>query len=349
MSVYLITGAAGYVGFMLTERLLRTKKDAAVVALARNQKKMWERLSGGYVSENKKKLSDGILSSAVNLDLRRLKIFQADLCDDDFMDRIYGEIDKIDYIFHCASVTSSSEMVCHPVEVTRSILNATQNVLELSRHYRIKSMVYLSSMEIYGDIDCSDGHKVTEQEADTGRVETLAVRSCYPLGKRMAENICYSYFKEFGIPVKIARLAQTFGRGILPADNRVFAQFARAVRSDIDIVLHTEGRSMGNYCGIDDVIDGLLLILEYGRNGEAYNVVNEENTMTIRQMAELVAEQVANGSIGVRSEILSDNRYGYAADTGIRLSAEKLMRMGWRPEQKLAEMYLDMLADQINK
>lgn len=153
-------------------------------------------------------------------------------------------------------------------------------------------MVYLSSMEVYGIVECPSGCRVAEWEAGNGRVDILYKRSCYPLGKRMAENICYSYFKEYNVPVKIARLAQTFGRGILPSDHRVFAEFARAVQSGTDIILHTEGASMGNYCAIDDVMDGILLILKQGQDGEAYNVVNEENTMTIRQMAELVATKI---------------------------------------------------------
>lgn len=116
----------------------------------------------------------------------------------------------------------------------------------------------------------------------------------------MAENICYSYFREYGVPVKIARLAQTFGRGVRDSDKRVFAQFARAVRANRDIVLHTAGQSMGNYCGINDTVTGILTILMQGQDGEAYNVVNEENTMTILQMAGVVADGIDGGPIGIR-------------------------------------------------
>lgn len=100
---------------------------------------------------------------------------------------------------------------------------------------------------------------------------------------------------------------------------------------------------MGNYCGIDDAVSGILTILEKGENGEAYNVVNEENTMTIRQMAQLTASQVAGGRIGIRFEIPADNHYGYAADTGLKLSGEKLIRLGWKPEENLTDMYQDLL------
>ncbi len=316
MERFLITGATGYIGSMLIKHIISSQTDAQVTAIVRDCKKAAKILPG------------------------EVHNIQADLRDKDAVLKIQEEFD---YMIHCASVTESAEMISHPVEVTESIVNATQNVLALAQRRHVKSMVYLSSMEVYGSVACLDGERATESEASSGTVELLSPRSCYPLGKRMAENICYSYYKEYGVPVRIARLAQTFGSGILPGDNRVFAQFARSVEENRDIVLHTEGNSVGNYCGIHDAVKGILTILKYGRDGEAYNVVNEKNTMKIRQMAELVAEKIAGGKIKVVCDIPKDNRYGYAADTGLRLSGKKLMELGWQPEEGLEDMYRDML------
>lgn len=336
MAVYLVTGAGGYIGSMLVKHLLERKDDAQVVAVARSLQGAKDRMVGLWGED---------FYGRKDLTSRRLELLSADLCDARVMDRLSGALSRTDYIIHCASRTQSAEMMNHPVEVAKSIVNATQNILEWAGRHRVKSLVYLSSMEVYGDIDCSDGHRVTEAEADHGRIGILSSRSCYPLGKRMAENLCYGYYREYGVPVKIARLAQTFGHGVPPTDGRVFAQFARSVKTGRDIVLHTEGRSMGNYCGIEDAVAGILTILERGQNGEAYNIVNEANTMTIRQMAELVATQVAGGKIQVRYDIPQDGRYGYAADSRLRLSGEKLGGLGWRPGKGLAEMYRDMLED----
>ena len=96
---------------------------------------------------------------------------------------------------------------------------------------------------------------------------------------------------------------------------------------------------MGNYCGIHDAVRGILTILKYGKDGEAYNVVNEENTMTIREMA----EKIAGGRIKIRYDIPEEDVYGYAPDTGLRLSGEKLMALGWKPTEGLEKMYRDML------
>lgn len=316
MNTYLITGATGYIGSMLIKHLRQSDRDCQITALVRNSQKAQEMFPAGVT------------------------ILQADLSDRTAMRDL-----KINcsFLIHCASITKSAEMASHPVEVTESIVNVTQNVLALARRCGVKSMVYLSSMEVYGDIDCPDGHRVTETEA--GNIETLQTRSCYPLGKRMAENICYSYYKEYGLPVKIARLAQTFGRGVRPEENRVFAQFARAAKVGKDIILHTAGTSMGNYCGIDDAVSGILMILARGRDGEAYNVVNEENTMTIREMAILVADQVAEKKIQILYDIPDDGRYGYAADTRLKLSGEKLLGLGWKPKENMVQMYFGVLED----
>lgn len=313
MSTYLITGASGYIGSRLSGRLLKSDEENRVVALVRDAQK----------------------ARAVLPDCA--EIVQADLTDKREMDSL--NID-CDYIIHCASVTRSAEMVSHPVEVIESIVNTAQNVLELARRCSVTSMVNLSSMEVYGSIDCPEGRRVSEEEL--GDMDILQIRSCYPMGKRMVETICRSYWEEYKVPVKTARLAQTFGKGILPTDNRVFAQFARAAKEGKDIVLHTKGDSMGNYCGIDDAVKGILTILYHGADGESYNVVNEENTMTIREMAELVAEKLAKGRIRIVCRIPAGNIYGYGAYTGLRLSGEKLAGLGWIPEESLEDMYRDL-------
>lgn len=321
MRDYIITGATGYIGSMLVKHIKAKDKDAGIIVLVRDRVK------------------------AENMLPHDVRIVELDLCDKRCVERLSEKGIRADYIIHCVSVTASVEMIIHPVEVIESIVNTTQTILTYARRNPIKSMVYLSSMEVYGNVDCSKEHRTTENEISQGAVELLTSRSCYPMGKRMAENICYSYFKEYGVPVKIARLAQIFGEGILSSEKRVFAQFAKAVKEGRDIVLHTHGHSVGNYCGIHDAVLAIMTILEKGVSGEAYNVVNEANTMTIRQMAELVADKIADGKIKIVYDIPEENRYGYAADTALRLSGEKLKSLGWEPEEDLENMYLQLIKE----
>lgn len=323
---YLITGATGYIGSNLIKRIMSEEENVKFLLPVRDVKKteaMFAEEIGAHRAE-----FEFWETSVEKLNEASCK-------------------EPIDYLIHCASPTKSAYMVSHPKETTESIVLGTENILKLAARCRVKSMVYLSSMEVYGNIDCADGRRVSEEEL--GYVDAQNVRSCYPLGKREAENLCRTFYKEQGVPVKIARLAQTFGAGILPGENRVFAQFAGSAVRGEDIVLHTAGNSMGNYCDIEDALDAILLLLEKGQDGEAYNVVNEANTMSVRQMAELVAAEFSDGKSKVVFDIPAENTYGYAADTGLRLSAAKLRALGWEPKKGLKEMYRDMIRDMKGK
>jgi nucleoside-diphosphate-sugar epimerase len=310
----LVTGGTGFIGSLIIRFLIflnENEYDIKIVSLVRDMKK----------AEN---MYD---SSSVTL-------IKGDICNLPLIEY------KIDFIFHCAAVTQSKVMIEQPVEVAEGIVNGTLNVCKLANEKQVESMVYLSSMEVYGST--SKGLQLVT-ENDLGDIDILNPRSCYPLGKRMAENICYSYYSEYSLPVKIARLAQTFGAGVLPEENRVFAQFANCVRQNKNIVLHTKGDSRGNYCYSADAIIALFKLLLEGQNGEAYNIANEEASVTIFEMAELVAKNIGKNKIKVVLDIDEKQNYGFAPKTEIKLSAEKMKKLGWKPTVGLLEMYQRMI------
>lgn len=141
--------------------------------------------------------------------------------------------------------------------IMRAIIDAKENaqaVLELARE-KNAAMVYVSSMEVYGNPNLT--HEVSEE--DYGYINLSNVRSSYPESKRMCECLCTAYASQYGVQVCTARLAQTFGAGILATENRVFAQFARSAISGSDIVLHTLGQSEGNYVYTSDAIHKHML------------------------------------------------------------------------------------------
>lgn len=243
----------------------------------------------------------------------------------------------VDFIIHTASVTSSKIFVTQPVETLMVAINGTKNMLELARRKAVKGMVYVSSMEAYGITDPSLGFV---HEKDLGYIDVLNVRSSYSEGKRACECLCSAYCSEFEVPVKIARLAQTFGAGVNRNDNRAFAQFTKSCMAGDDIVLHTPGLSMGNYCYTADAVLGLLTILVRGENAQAYSVVNESTSMQIRDVAQLVSDVLTDGRSKVVFDIPEDTlQYGYAPDVPMRLSGEKLRRLGWAPSVDLPEMF----------
>ena len=115
------------------------------------------------------------------------------------------------YFFHCAAVTTSKTMVEKPVETIAASCDGTRNLLETARVLHADSFVYLSSMEVYGDMSVYGDGNTRATEDRLGVLDLLNVRTDYPESKRLCENLCCAYHAEYGVPVKIARLAQTFG------------------------------------------------------------------------------------------------------------------------------------------
>ena len=111
-----------------------------------------------------------------------------------------------------------------------------------------------------------------------------------------------------------------------------------------DIVLHTAGKSVGNYCYTRDAVMGILLLLVKGNNGEAYTVAHPDAHITIGDMAKMVAEKLANNEIKVVFDIPeSAMTFGYAPDVNMRLNSDKLQALGWKPMIGLEEMYTRMI------
>lgn len=245
---------------------------------------------------------------------------------------------RVDYVVHAAAETASRAFVERPVEVIRSIVDGTANVLEFARSADAAGMVFLSTMEVYG-VPSRD----VVTETDYGYLDPTAVRSSYPEAKRLAESLCVAYAREHGVHVRIARLTQTFGEGVERGDGRVFAQFAEAALEGRDIVLHTEGRTARCYCYLGDAASAVWTLLRKGVDGEAYTVANPDTFCTIREMAEMVA--AANPPCRVVVDRAAGAGRGYAPEFRMRLSTEKLEALGWRPRVGLPEMYRRLIAD----
>lgn len=322
---FLVTGATGYVGSFLVRALLfcNSMFDMHIHVIAQIRSKLKaQKIYGDF------------------LNAPELSFFYAD-----FENDVSFSCEKVDYVVHAAAVTSSKKMIEKPVETILTSINSTKAVLDYAAKTSPKSVIYISSMEMYGEIHSKD--KITEEML--GYLNPLTVRSDYPESKRMCENLCVAYYNEFGVKVKIARLAQVFGTGILPGENRVFAQFANAFLKSEDIVLHTTGESEGNYCYISDAIKAILLLIIDGKDAEAYNVANEEMHSSIRNMAKMVAETIAEGKIRIVYDIPKTNIYGYAPAVHMKLDASKLCELGWEPTIGMEEAYRRMLLEMGNQ
>lgn len=245
--------------------------------------------------------------------------------------------EDIDYIFHTACVTTSKEMITYPVELIKTSVNGTINVLDFAKAHNTKSVVYLSSMEVYGVLgDYND----RLSENDLGKLDITSVRSCYPESKRLCENLCKCYAEEYGLNVCTARLTQTFGAGATLEDNRIFAMLAKNVIDGKDIVLKTAGKSAHDYLYTTDAINAILILACKGTAGESYNIANEETYSSIFDMSKMVIE-----TFNPKCKLIIENSNNnmYSKDSLIKLDTSKIKNLGWKAQIELKEMYKKLI------
>ena len=288
----LITGSTGLIGAALVRRF--AADGHTVLAAARNVEKAKAMFAG----------------------LENVRVVEWDITHPATF-----EVERVDYLVHAASETSSRAFVENPDGVRRVIVEGTRNVLAFAKVAQVKSMVYLSTSEVM--------------------LGLKGVRASYPDAKLAAEALCCAS----GLNVSIARLAQTFGEGVRYDDGRVFAEFARAILEKRDIVLKTEGTTARCYCSLSDAVEAIRVLLEKGVRGEAYVVANEETYCTIREMAEmLIAAHPESGSKLVIDTANVAAR-GFAPPFQMKLDSSPLRALGWAPKVGLIEMYDRMMAE----
>ena len=321
----LITGATGLIGYNLIHTLISAdiakKLGLTVVALVRNELRARERF-GDLINSPNLRILVGTVEDLPNPGCH------------------------IDYIVHGASQTASRAFVDSPVETILTSLCGTENLLELGKENQVAGMVYLSSMEVYGHP--VRGHKVTE--SDIGTMSPLDVRNSYPIAKLQCESLCHAYAKEYGLPITIARLTQTFGPGASKTDGRVFAYFGKCVQEKQDIVLKTRGETERSYLYTADAVTAILMLLLKGAPGEAYNVADEDSYCSIAQMAEAIASE---HGVRVRYDIQDEKANGYPTTTYMDLDTLKLKSLGWlqldETIKSTKRRWCDILNEMINR
>lgn len=318
-SSFFVTGSTGLIGKQIVLFILYLNEnfnaDISIYALARSKEKVLR-----VFGENAKNNS----LSFIYGDLATFKIPD----------------EKIDYIIHGASITSSKDFVCRPVETIRTAVDGTLKMLEFAQEKKVRSFVYLSSMEVFG---VTDEKLSSVKEDDYGYIDIMNPRSSYSESKRLCECLCSSWYSEYGLSVKIARLAQVLGPGIDYNDTRVAAQFARSVIETKNIVLKTEGKTKRPVLYTRDAVSGIFTILMKGCDGQSYIIANPETFITIRETAELIIREIANNRIKLVFDINAPKVY--APDLNLNLNVNKLKSLGWLPSVDLKNSYSRMISD----
>lgn len=306
---FLITGATGLVASFIIDILmyLNSEKNAKikVYALGRDKSRLQQRYQSYKNSE-------------------WLNFIVQDVCEPIAMS------ENADYIIHAAGNGYPSAFRENPVGTMTPALLGTYYVMEYARCHQVSRVLYISSGEVYGegqnDIDAF-------HEPYSGYIDILNPRSCYPSAKRAAETLCVSYMQQYHIDTVITRLAHTFGPNTTVYDNRANTQFINNVLRNEDIILKSAGKQMRSYTYIADCASGILTALLHGKIGEAYNVANVNEKVTIAEFAEAVA------LAGNRKCIYENpNELELAEQTPISyavLDSTKLQSLGWQSQYQV--------------
>lgn len=227
---------------------------------------------------------------------------------------------KIDYIIHLASNTHPKQYAEDPIGTIMTNICGCDNLLKLAVEKKSRFLL-ASSVEIYGQ-----GTASPMNEEYCGYIDCNLARSGYNESKRTCEALTQSYRSVFGVNAVIARFARVFGAD-KKHDTKAMSQFMDKAVLGEDIVLKSKGQQRYSYCYIADAVSGLFKLLLDGKDGEAYNISDDDDGLTLGEYAEYIAS-LAN--LKVRYEIENDESVSKA--TFALLDTQKIKDLGWKPQ-----------------
>lgn len=302
----LISGANGFLPAYLVETFLSLDKsfNTKVIALVRSKQKAEKRFSHWLSNPN-------------------LLIIEHDVCNE------FSYPDNIDFIIHAASQASPKYYGTDPVGTLNANVLGTINLMKLAKEKNIESFLYFSSGEVYGQVKAED---IPIKEDTFGYLNCANVRACYGESKRMGENICVSYFHQFGVKAKIVRPFHTYGPGMALDDGRVFADFVANIVNKQNIILNSDGSAIRPFCYLTDATLGFLTVLIKGENGQPYNIGNPNEEYSILDLANTLVNLYPELKLKVIMNNKSDNN-AYLKSPIQRNSPniDKVEKLNWSP------------------
>jgi len=243
----------------------------------------------------------------------------------------------IDYIVHAASLASSQYYNTRPVDVLMPNAMGTYHLLEFARVKNVKSFLFLSTGEVYGNIPPSD--TIYDETTGFGSLDCMNVRNCYSESKRIGELYCKAYFVQYGIRTVVTRMAHTYGPTMdLVNDKRVFTEFVKNIVNNEDIVIKSSGTTERIFCYAADAVEAFILMMTKGQGGEAYNLYNNYQRVQIRELAERLVALYPEKKLKVVFEKRDDENYlECPVEKPIRMSTDKLESLGWKPKYNIEE------------
>ena len=295
----LVTGAAGFLGSHLCDRLLSSDPDVEVLA------------------------ADSLFSGArSNLEhLRHEPRF--DFMHHDVTMPLFVEVDEI---YNLACPASPVHYQFDPIHTLKTSVNGAINMLGLAKRTRAK-ILQSSTSEVYGDPTVSP-----QPESYLGNVNTMGPRSCYDEGKRVAETLFYNYRKLHGVDTRIVRIFNTYGPRMQPEDGRVVSNFIMQALTDQPITVYGDGEHTRSFCFVDDLIDAMIRAMAAPESdGMPINTGNPHE-ITINELAQTVVELTGSRSRIVYHPLPQDDPLQRRPDIA---RARELL--GWEPKVALRE------------
>ncbi len=231
----------------------------------------------------------------------------------------------VDYIIHGASPANPALYVKQPVETMLANFLGMNNILEYAKNHDTKRVLFVSSSEVYGRKNNSDPYA----DSEYGYVDILNPRACYPCAKRACETLCASYRAEYGLESVTVRLGHVYGPTATRTDTRASSQFFYDVIDGHDIIMKSAGAQIRSYCYVIDCVSAIMTVLINGEPGCAYNISNPQSIITIRELAELIAE--SSGRKVVFENPSDLERKGYNLMDNSSLDSTALIELGWVP------------------
>jgi UDP-glucuronate decarboxylase len=257
----LVTGGAGFLGSHLCERLLERGYEVVCV--------------DNFYTGSRHNVHELLANP-------RFELIRHDVCFP-----LYVEVDEI---YNLACPASPVHYQHDPVQTTKTSVHGAINMLGLAKRVKAR-ILQASTSEVYGDPEVHP-----QSEEYWGHVNPVGLRACYDEGKRCAETLFFDYYRQHKLQIKVARIFNTFGPRMHPNDGRVVSNFIIQALRNQDVTIYGDGSHTRAFCYVDDLIVGLIALMESGP--ETTGPINLGNPLelTIRQLAETIIDLTSSAS-----------------------------------------------------
>ena len=307
----LITGATGLIGTFLIDvlmsRNINNNDNITIYAMGRNQENAYSRFKEHFETKYFFFIQQDILNP-ININY------------------------PVDYIIHGASNTHPIAYATEPINTIMLSIFGIKSVLDFASTCSVKRTLFLSTVEIYGE-NRGDVEKFSEDYC--GYIDCNTLRAGYPEGKRAAEALCQAYIKEKNIDVVIARCCRIFGPTMGSNDSKAIAQFIKNAVNRENITLKSNGEQLFSFCYVADICTAILLLLLKGEKGEAYNIANPHQNLSLMQIADILSTYTGKKTVfDIPSSVEAS---GFSKATKALLDCKKIKELGWEAKFPIKE------------